>query len=62
MKYTEDTLVQQAIAEPLELELVTGSRCTPSTKSFRSGEVLHWYGYWVDVARKHCRDSGEKYS
>jgi len=27
-----------------------------------AGKVWHWYDRWVDVVRKHCRDSGGKYS
>ncbi|ABK98892.1 hypothetical protein [Pelobacter propionicus] len=27
-----------------------------------AGKVWHWYERWVDVVRKHCRDSGGKYS
>jgi hypothetical protein len=27
-----------------------------------AGKVWHWYERWVDVVRKHCRNSGGKYS
>jgi len=27
-----------------------------------AGKVWHWYERWVDVVRKHCRDSGGQYS
>jgi hypothetical protein len=27
-----------------------------------AGKNWHWYERWVDVVRKHCRDSGGKYS
>ena len=27
-----------------------------------AGKVWHWYERWVDEVRKHCRDSGGKYS
>lgn len=26
-----------------------------------AGKAWHWYERWIDVVRKHCRDSGEKY-
>lgn len=60
--YTEDPLVQQTTAEYLKQELGWQSVYAYNNEDFGPGKVCHCNECWVDVVRKHCPDSGGKYS
>ncbi len=57
----KDTLMQQTTAEYFDRELGWESLYACNNKGFRPGKIWHWYERWVDVVRKHCRESGGEY-